>query len=217
MIKRNTLGRTIAAMFGHYEGDLGPSLCSVTELLPSSMSSLRGGTGNQGGATIRNYSVAQQAPVAATLTYLTGSALAIPQGTYLRPGSRFKWLFNMAKTAAGTALSTFSIVFGTLGTTADTARVSFTKPAGTAAADEGWVEISATVRVLSDTVGVVVGTFTLGHNLAATGHAQIPFVAVTTISANFDNKVDGLIVGLVVTSGAADALTIEQMQAELQL
>jgi hypothetical protein len=219
MIKRNTLGLSIAAMFAMDREAFSPaSSCSI-DLFPSSVQELRGAAaGVQGGLRIRNGSVAQQAFTAATIAYFTGSALAIPQGAYLRAGSRFHWKWNMHKTAAGVATSTIAIVFGTLGTAAgDTARVSFTKPAGTGVEDEAWCEIHATVRNLSDSAGVVVGTFTMGHNLAATGHAQIPFVAITTISAGFDNKVDGLIVGLVMTTGAADVVTVEQMQAEAEL
>lgn len=220
MMKRNMLGLTIAAMFAATEEAFQPaSLCNVTELFPSSMSSLGGNNAGdpQGGITIRNGSVAAQAFTAATLTYFTGSNLEIPQGAYLRAGSRIRYRFSMTKTAAGTATSTIAIVFGTAGTTADTARVSFTKPAGTAAVDEAWCTIDAVVRNLSDTAGVVVGTFTMGHNLENTGHAVIPFVTVTTVSAGFDNKVDGLIVGLVMTTGAADAITVQQIQSELQL
>lgn len=221
MIKRNTLGLSIAAMFRHdlLDEAFGPSLCSVTELMPSVVTVIGPAPATlpavsaPGGGTIRNFSFAQQAPAAATLTYLTGSALNIPFPG-MRRGTYFRWRFNMAKTAAGTALSTFDIRVGTLGTVADTARVTFTKPAGTAAADEGWCEINATCRVRSATVGVIAGTFTLGHNLAATGHAVIPFVAVTVISGNFDNTAYPQIVGLTITSGAADAITIEQMQAE---
>lgn len=167
------------------------------------------GTGN----VVRNASVASQAPAAATRTYLTGSALRVsPLG--LVAGARLRWRFNMTKTAAGTATSVIDICFGTLGTTADTARVSFTKPAGTAAVDEGTATIEAVVRSVSAT-GVVVGQFTLTHNLAATGHAQIPVVDVNTVSAAFDNSSEELIVGLCLTSGASDAITIQQLTAEL--
>ncbi len=160
-----------------------------------------------------NRSVAQQAPAATVRTYLTGSSLAVPAGG-LKVGAILRWKFNIAKTAAGTATSTLDIAVGTAGTTADTARVSFTKPAGTAAADEGLVEVQAVVRSVSAT-GVIAGTFTLGHNLAATGHAQIPFVAVTTISSGFDNSAEGLKIGLCLTTGASDAITIENLVAEL--
>jgi hypothetical protein len=165
---------------------------------------------------VRNYSVTQQAPAAATRTYLTGSAIAVPESG-LKVGSRFSWVFNMAKTAAGTAASTIDVAVGTAGTTADTARVSFTKPAGTAAADEGRVTVDVVVRTLNATTGKFVGEFTLVHNLAATGHATIPTVAVSTVSGSFDTTLSGMIVGLCLTSGASDAITIEYMSAELHL
>jgi hypothetical protein len=52
------------------------------------------------------------------------------------------------------------------------------------------------------------------HNLSATGHATIPVVDVTTISAGFDVTVASLFVGLCITSGASDAITIEQVLTE---
>lgn len=174
--------------------------------------------GVQAGPGIRvgNGSTAQQAPAAATRTYITGSALRIPPGG-LKVGDKFRWVFNMAKTAAGTATSTFDICVGTAGTTADTARVSFTKPAGTAVADEGRVSIDATVRVVGSATGIVVGTFNLTHNLAATGHAVIPSVNVYATSAAFDNSTsDELVVGVCITSGAADAITVEVVDAEFE-
>lgn len=165
------------------------------------------------GTLVQNKSVAQLAPVAATRTYITGSSLKVPQGG-LKVGTKLRWKFNAAKTAAGTATSTIDIAVGTAATTADTARVSFTKPAGTAAADEGVFTVEAIVRSVSAT-GVVAGEMTLIHNLAATGHAVIPCVAVSTISAAFDNSAEGLYFGLCITTGAADAITIEMVDAQL--
>jgi hypothetical protein len=160
-----------------------------------------------------NVSVAAQTPAAATRTYLTGSRIDVPTSK-LQIGTILRWRWNMTKTAAGVAASTIDICFGTAGTTADTARVSFTKPAGTAVADEAWCEIMATVRGPLSGAGVVAGLFSLSHNLAATGHAVIPNVVVSTISAGFDVTVANLIVGVCLTSGAADAITIQQMQAD---
>jgi len=159
-----------------------------------------------------NFSVAAQAPDAATRTYITGSNLAFPVGA-LQIGTTFRWTLNLTKTAAGSAASTFDICFGTAGTTADTARVSFTKPAGTAAADEGRIVIEAIVRGPLSASGIVAGHFTMTHNLAATGHATIPCVDVQTISSAF-NVLTPTNVGLCITSGASDVVTIEQVVAE---
>jgi len=163
---------------------------------------------------IQNFSTASQAPTATTLTYITGSALAIPTNK-LQVGTCFRWTFDMTKTAAGVATSTFAIVVGTNGTTADTARVSFTKPAGTAAVDTATVTITAICRGPLSASGVFVGNFKLVKNAAEiSGHCTTPSVSLTTVSGAFDVTVANTIVGLVVTTGSADAITIQMVQAE---
>ena len=52
------------------------------------------------------------------------------------------------------------------------------------------------------------------HNLAATGHATIPCVAVNTTSSTF-NLSTATYVGVCITTGASDAITINQVSAEL--
>lgn len=177
-------------------------------LLPGS-AALLAPTGNE----IRNFAVTAQTPAATVRTNIAGGNLAIPNSG-LKVGARIRWRFNMTKTAAGSAASTFDIAFGTTGTIADTARVSFTKPAGTAAVDEGYVCITATVRSVG-AAGVVVGDFEMYHNLAATGHATIPCVNVNTVSAGFANNLIDTIISLNITTGAADAITIQTVQSEL--
>lgn len=161
-----------------------------------------------------NFSTTAQTPGAASRTYITGSQVALPAAGRLQIGTMFRWTFNMTKTNAGIATSTFDIAFGTAGTTGDTARVSFTKPAGTAAADEGKVVIEAIVRGPLSSSGIVVGEFTLVHNLASTGHATIPCVVVNTVSSAFDVTLPTF-VGLCITSGASDAITIQQVMTEV--
>tara|TARA_R110000868_G_C10612854_1_gene741554 strand:+ start:51 stop:677 length:627 start_codon:yes stop_codon:yes gene_type:complete len=158
-----------------------------------------------------NFSTASQAPAAATRTYITGSNIAFVAAG-LQAGTILRWMFNMTKTGAGLAASTFDIAFGTAGTTADTARVSFTKPAGTAVIDEANVIIFCVIRSIG-AAGVAVGKFNMTHNLAATGHALIPCVDVVTVSAGFDMTALTN-VGVCITSGAADAITIQLCTAE---
>lgn len=163
---------------------------------------------------VNSGSAAAQTPAATTRTYITGTQISIPPGK-MAIGTGFRWKFNMTKTGAGTASSTFDIAFGTAGTTADTARVSFTKPAGTAVIDEGWVEINAIVRGPLSSSGVVVGQFVMTHNLQITGHATIPCVSVNTVSSAFDITVANLFAGICITSGASDAITIQFATAEI--
>lgn len=163
---------------------------------------------------VTNFSTAAQAPTAATKTYITGSALAIPSDARFQIGTMLRWKFNMTKTAAGIAASTFELVVGTLGTTGDATRLTFTKPAGTAAIDEAWVDIIALCRGPLSAVGILAGQFIMTHNLQITGHAIIPCVVLNAISAGFDVTTASLIAGLCITSGAADAITIQIVQAE---
>lgn len=162
---------------------------------------------------VNNQATVAQTPAATVRTYLAGSAIAIPRGG-LQIGTTFRWRIHATKTAAGTAASTIDIAVGTAGTTADTARVSFTKPAGTAVADDAWFEIVCVCRGPLSASGVFAGTMIMVHNLSATGHATIPCVVVNTISGAFDVTVPNLIVGLCITTGASDAITIQQVDAE---
>lgn len=162
---------------------------------------------------INNFSTTSQAPAATTRTYITGSKITVPTNK-LQIGTMFRWTFDVTKTAAGTATSTIDIAVGTAGTTADTARVSFTKPAGTAVIDNGRIVIECICRGPLSASGIFAGHFHMTHNLAATGHAVIPCVDVTTISSGFDVTVANLFVGLCITTGASDAITIQSVLTE---
>jgi hypothetical protein len=162
---------------------------------------------------LTNFSTASQAPTATTRTYITGSKITVPKSK-IQIGTIFRWRFSATKTAAGTASSTIDIAVGTAGTTADTARVSFTKPAGTAAVDEAWFEVHCISRGPLSASGIFAGQMIMTHNLSATGHATIPVVVVNTISSAFDVTVADLFVGLCITTGASDAITIQMVTAE---
>lgn len=166
-------------------------------------------------SAVANTSVTAQTITDTTRVMLTGSNLTIP-ATGLKIGTIFTWKFNVTKTAAGSATSSIDIGFGTTANASGlTSRVAFTKPAGTAAADEGFFEIQAIVRGPISASGIVVAEMTMIHNLAATGHAQIPCVVVNTVSSAFDVTTAGLIVGVMYTAGASDSLTIQQVTAEV--
>jgi len=159
-----------------------------------------------------NCITSQQSISAATLTYISGTKLAIPS-TKLQVGSRFRWSFSLHKTAAGTASSTYSVVIGTSGDTSDAAILSFVKIAGTAVEDEAWVTIEVIVRSIGG-AGVIVGEFTLIHNLLATGHATLPCLAVNQVSSGFDTTVADMFIGVTATTGASDSISVEMAYAE---
>lgn len=166
-----------------------------------------------------NASTAAQTPTAATSTYLTGSALAIP-GSKLRIGTTFRWNLLFTKTAAGTAATTFFVRLGTAGSVADTAILTFNAlPVGTAAIDEAWIEILLTCRGPLSSSGVLVGSIYVGHMGQPAGTFTTGFIITTTYfkrltSSTFDVTTANLIAGISVTSGASVALTFEQITAE---
>ena len=161
---------------------------------------------------LQNFSTTAQSPVASTRTYITGTNFKVA-GQKLQVGSQFRWFFTLTKTAAGAATSTIDIAVGTAGTTADTARVSFIKPIGSVIADEGTIAVNAVVRSIGAS-GVIVGEFTMLHNGNTSGHMTVPMAVLNTISAGFDMTVVALQVGLCITTGAGDVVTIQMVQSE---
>lgn len=163
---------------------------------------------------VKNQSIATQVLTAATRTYISGSNISfIPIKVVV--GTRFRWLVSATKTAAGTATSTIDIAVGTLGTTGDTARLSFTKPVGTAVADCAYFVIDVVVRVAGSSC-ILQGHMSMTHNLSATGFAVIPCVNVAVMSSAFD--ISSLTnIGLCFTTGASDAYTINMVSADASL
>lgn len=166
------------------------------------------------GDALGNWSSADQSPAAATLTYITGSAIAVPVGK-LRIGTQFHWFLDVSKTAFGTAVRTFHIRVGTLGTTGDAAIITFTGTlVPTAAADNGIIEIVATVRGPLSASCIMRGIFRLTHMLAVTGLSTRAMEILAVTSGTWDATTANLIVGLSVTTGAAEVLTFSQVHAE---
>ena len=178
-------------------------------LLPGLKSEINPG----GGLEVRNFSVVAQVIATAARDFVDGSQLLVP-ASGLKVGAKIRFVLDLTKTGAGSASGVFDIAFGTAGTVADTARVSFTAIAGTAAADVARVVIEAVVRSVSAT-GVVVGQFTRTHNLAATGFSTLPVDNVVTISAGFDNDGQELFIGLNITTGAGEIWTVQKVEASL--
>jgi hypothetical protein len=167
------------------------------------------------GDALGNRSIAAQSPAAATLTYITGSDIAVPPAG-LRVGTQFRWIFEVSKTAAGTAARSFFLKIGTLGTTADATILTFTSTsAPTAAVDEGRIEIIVTIRAIGAAAGTAKGSLELKHNGNTVGLASVPVHIISpAVSATFNSTTAGLKVGIAVTTGAAEVLTFQQVFAE---
>lgn len=153
-------------------------------------------------------------------TYLAGSSITMPSnGPHV--GTRYRLFFDMVKTAAGTATFIVNVRYGTAGSTADTARLTFTFAAGTAAADTGSFELNLHFRsVGSGTSAVIVGTIKCIHALAATGLTSTGAAGsaqFTTVSSGFDSTPAGSILGVSVNGGASFSGTNTLVEAQLQV
>ncbi|MBI5221898.1 MAG: hypothetical protein HY980_00140 [Candidatus Magasanikbacteria bacterium] len=212
LVGDSTTGYTARALPASCAGTTAKLLYdSTTNLFSCGTDQTAAGTAEQ-----FNQSVAAQGAGFSTDTYLTGSSIAIPASS-LKVGTRYHLIFNVSKTAAGTVAPIISVRFGTLGTTGDTARLTFTFLAGTAAADVGTFEIFVTFRTVgSGTSAVIVGTGRALHSLSTTGLQTLPGKVLQVTSAGFDSTVANSIIGVSVNGGTSAAWTVQQVQAELQ-
>lgn len=166
------------------------------------------------GVRDNNVSIAPQTINAAITAVLAGSQIVVPTGG-LRVGTVFRYKIHISKTAAGTAANAFAFQLGTLGTVGDADILSFALPVGTAAIDNGYIEIIITIRGPLGAACIASGTLCMSHNLSATGLATTPCVVLNVTSGNFNSATAGLIASLVCTTAAATVLTFQQVIAEV--
>lgn len=138
-------------------------------------------------------------------TYLTGSAENITNR--LQAGCGFEYVFRVTKTAAGVATPTFIIRTGTTGTTADTARVTFTGAAQTAVVDTGWVNIEAHFRSVG--AATVIDAYIRLDHTSADGAGLGTFRYTQVTSASFDSTPLGTILGISCNPGASGVWTFQ--------
>ena len=154
----------------------------------------------------------------ATDQYITNSNLAI--NNRIKAGSILEWKLAATKTNAGTATGVCKVHFGTNGSTADTARLTFTlTSAQTAAVDAAQITIRVLVRSISAT-GVVSGSFGLTHSgsgnatVADAGFISRSADALSVVSGSFDNDEASLIAGVSCNPGASGVWTFQSVFAE---
>lgn len=142
-------------------------------------------------------------------TYLTGSNVLL--AGRIKSGTTITWTLGMTKTAAGTATPVFNVRFGTLGTTSDPARNTFTGVSQTAATDTGKVEIVAIIRSFSAS-GTVHGSLEMHHFNTTTGlqnKAQVQLIQ--NVSAAFDLTVANLRAGISMDPGTSGVWTFQNV------
>lgn len=164
--------------------------------------------------SLTNESVASQTGFA-TDTYLVGSNVLIPTGAPI-VGTTYIVRWDVTKTAAGVAAAALNIRIGTAATTADTARLTFTWGAQTAAIDAGFYECAVTFRTVgSGTSAVLIGRATMTNNLAATGLSTAVKTVIPAASSGFDSTVANTYIGASWNGGSSAAHTIQLVRSEI--
>lgn len=162
---------------------------------------------------VRKAATAAQALGAAD-TYLTDSRLVLPQAR-MQAGVVMRGRIVITKTAAGVATPVFNIRTGTAGTTADTARLTYTGVAQTAVIDTGYLEFQCTFRVVGASA-VLATWLRFDHDLAATGFANATRgFQGQAVSGTFDSTTASMGVGISINPGASAAWTVQQSYVEL--
>lgn len=159
-----------------------------------------------------SYTTADQVIAAATTAYVVASDIRSSAGRPFRVGTTLQWKIWLSKTAAGIAARTLDVRFGLAGSTADTSRASFAVTP-TAVVDAGQYLVMATFRTIGATGVVSIGAILL-HNGATTG-LSTGAAANSLTNATFDNSNVALVAGISITTGAAEVLTITQVNSEV--
>lgn len=167
-----------------------------------------GDDGRRYGLLSRNWATASQGPGFAADTYITNSGLLIPSFG-LEVGQLFRWFVSLSKTAAGVATPILIVRLGSNQTTADTAVITLTGAAATAAAAGGHLIVTAQIRTVSAT-SVVVAAFGFDASVLAFGGG------IDGVSGTLDLTARaGQYMGLSFNGGAAAAITVSGVHAEL--
>lgn len=154
-------------------------------------------------------------------TFLVGSSIPLGLVSPLLAGSRYHLIFDVTKSAAGVAAPTVIIRFGTAGTVADAAILTFTFNAQTSVADNGTFEVWVTFRTVgAGTSAVLQGMAILEHNLAITGLGSVNpggWQQVLVTSSGFNSAVASSIISASINGGASASWTVTLVQAEVIL
>jgi hypothetical protein len=167
---------------------------------------------------VLNRATPAQAVTAATEAVVSGSQIVLTKP--LAVGDIFQWRVSMTKTAAGTGNSAFkvktntstTVAVGTSGGAATAATLTF-PVAETAVAGSALVYIEAVVRAVDAAAGIVDADLTaISSTAPATGFSNQQTAAVGT---GLDTSGAIASVGLSITTGAADVVTINYAEGRL--
>jgi len=134
----------------------------------------------------------------------------------LKIGTTMRWILRATKTAAGTAVPSFNMRFGTGATVTDTARCTVTGSAQTAASDMGSFEVVGVVRATGASC-VVQSAWSMYHSGTTAGMMNVKQgLQRQSLSTGFDVTPASTVAGLSVNPGTAGVWTFQVVAAHLE-
>jgi hypothetical protein len=160
-----------------------------------------------------NNSTGNQEITAATVTYLTNSAISTAS---IKAGTVITWNISVTKTAAGADAPEWTVRFGENSSTTDATILTFTGAVQTAAVDAGIITIQCIFRTVgSGTSAVLVGHYSLVHQLDQAGLSNGNGGAFAT-SAGFNSTTANAFLGITVNSGSSAVWTVNQVFVKME-
>lgn len=153
--------------------------------------------------------------IADTDQYVTGSAVAIPQGK-IKAGTFYRCKLNVIKTAAGVVAPIFTVRVGIAGALSDTAVATLNGySVQTGVADEGVFEFDCIFRQ-SGATAVIQTMYTLLHRRATTGLGiTAAYTMFINTGGSFDVTGANLKIGVSANPGTSASWAVNVVTAEL--
>lgn len=166
------------------------------------------------GNTVRNQSLAGQAPSPTNDVYLLNSNIAVPEWG-LSAGVWIRWTLIYGKSAAGTAARTIVLRVGTAGNEGDASLASYTSGTPSGVADVGWHQFTLILRTTGGSATSNISERFI-HNLSTTGLTNTNETIVTQAAGStFNSATANLIFGISMTVGTGETLTVYQVLSEV--
>jgi hypothetical protein len=155
-------------------------------------------------------------------TYLSGSTVTISSGADWKQRGKYHCVFDMAKTAAGSATPIIIVRMGTAGTTSDSAICTLTFSVGSNATDSGLFEVNATFRSVGSGTSAVLQTVAecrhVGNTIGGpkTGLVTAGAIEVQTSTSSGFNSTTPTKIGVSFNGGTSFSGTCTLVQSDLK-
>lgn len=163
---------------------------------------------------VRSVITAAQTLTTAADTYITNSAIILPQPR-MQGGVVYRCYLVLTKTAAGVTAPVLTVRLGTAGTLSDAALSAFTGIAQTGVVDTAFLEFMCVFRAHSSTA-TIYSSYRFDHKLASTGFMTQSATADGGVSGSVNTTTANVRIGISLNAAALGAWTVQAGEAQLE-